>query len=226
MQGTPDYMAQAHGRMDADRVKGNRSTTGSRKPVVCQEGWRQKLQVSRIKFDDVAKENYLVALYETGQKGLAAEAAGVTTGTVINHIKGDPDFEEAVQGVLAMRSQTIIERLESEALEGHDEDVFNKDGDHIGTRKKYETQLRLAMLKRHDPAYKDNYGINIHNTGEGNVGVLVAPATMTVEQFTEAMAKQRDKQRQLDAQAQQYLEDGKVPTGPVIEGEAVDISDG
>jgi hypothetical protein len=228
MAGQPEFMVKARERAaqrQAVRPAGfRRSTTGNGNAVVDQGNWRKQLQTSRIKFDDVAKETYLLALFETGQKGMAADAAGVDRTTVINHLKNDPDFEEAYQTTLELRGQAMVEQVEREAMAGFQEDIVNKDGEVVGYRTKYETQIRLAILKRYDSAYRDQSTVNVNM--EGKVGVLVAPAAMTVEQFTAAMADQRAKQRELDAQAQQYLKDGQVPTGPVIEGEAVDVTDG
>ncbi len=155
-----------------------RSTTGHTKPIVDMSRWRNPKQESRIKFDDVLKCKYLTSLLDHGKKTLAAEFVDIAYSTVQEHRENDPEFAAYENIVLEQRASRIVDQLEAEALNGHEENVYNKDGDIVGTRIKHETQLRAMMLKRYDPEYKDRSDITL-NQGRG-AGVLVVPAALTI----------------------------------------------
>ena len=167
-----------------------KSSTGRRNPEADQANWRRKMQQRRLKFDDRAKEVYLDVLARTGRKGLAAEAAGVAPQTVNNHIDNDPDFAESVEIAHETYSNHVVSKIEREALEGHTQPIFDKDGREIGEKRIFETQLRLAMLKRFDTAYKERSEVDVNHGG----GVLVAPAEMTPDEWVEAARKMREEQ--------------------------------
>lgn len=151
------------------------SPFGKINPVADQTSWTRKLRAEQVKFDDEAKGRYLQALVCHGKRSLAAEAAGVSQQTVKNHIKIDPEFAELFNAALQERADRITQRIEEEALEGFDEPIFSqKTGELLGYRKVLETPIRLAILKRYDPEYKDRS----ETTVNGAIGVLVAPAQM------------------------------------------------
>jgi hypothetical protein len=177
------------------------STWGKENPITNQESWTRRLREQQVKFDDEMKGRYLEAIVRHGKRSLAAQEAGVSQQTVRNHIKIDPEFAEMFDAALQERADRITQQIEHEALEGFDEPIYSqKTGELLGTKKVYETPIRLAILKRYDPEYKDRSETTIN----GQVGVLVAPAQMTPqdwiaqEQLKNAARQEPDKDN-LDA---------------------------
>lgn len=193
--------------------KGKRaSTTGRRNPQADQSNWRKKLQASRIKFDDAQKDVYLKELARTGRKGQAAEAAGVSSQTVANHLDNDPDFSEAFDAALERYKALLTDEVRRRGVEGWTEPVFFKgvrvtepildeDGKQVTDEEgspllryvgvqKFDSKLLELEIKRVDPSYRDKAGIDI-DTGGG--GVIVAPADMTPEEWIEKVSKVGEK---------------------------------
>jgi AcrR family transcriptional regulator len=91
--------------------------------MICA-GNNRRMQVRRKPrrklFGKRAKEDFLEQLSCTGNVAAAAEAAGVTPGTVYNHRRKDPEFrqafwlalEQSVAKLVALRLQREIERAE------------------------------------------------------------------------------------------------------------------
>lgn len=154
----------------------------------CHKGWRKRIKAYSTGLTEDKKELYLRALDLSGQRGLAARAADVCSQTVRNHEEDDPEFSSAVQEVLTLRSQRIVERLENEFVEGHFEPIVNKDGEVVGERKKVETQGRIKVIQRHDKAYRDKQEIDVNQTG----GVLVVNAQSSVEDWVKDARKLKD----------------------------------
>jgi len=154
-------------------------------PIIDRRNWRGAIDPEKVTFDDKKKFEFLKHYFRHGKKGIAARQAGVNPSTVNNHLKEDPDFLLAFTECRDARAEMIVSRLETEALEGIYEPIFDKDGVHVGDKLKLETNLRLAVLKRYDPAYKENSGTTINN----NVaGVVVMPAVTTKEEWTKNAA--------------------------------------
>lgn len=151
------------------------STRGALNPVADQSAWRRRMQPDLVKFDDERKGRYLDELLKHGKRALAARACDVSMQTVRDHIKIDPDFGRLFNEVLLERADRVTRQIEDEALVGYMEPIFNKDGDKVGERQMYETPIRLAILRRYDPEYKDRTDVSI----SGVMGVLVAPARMS-----------------------------------------------
>lgn len=174
----------------AEEDNQRRSTTGTAFPVADMTNWRRDMQESRLKFDDKLKGQFLIHLSKHGKKTLAARQCDITYMTYKDHFDNDPEFAEWVEIALEERAHRIVNQLEEEAMSGHEEDIVNKDGDVVGTRIKYETQLRVLMLKRYDPEYKDRQEIDMNVQGGG---VLVAPAAMTPDEWVKQARALKDK---------------------------------
>lgn len=73
-----------------------------------------------------------------------------------------PDFAEQFQAV----EEKFVESLEKEVyrrgVEGWDEPVYQM-GQKVGSRRKYDSTLLLAMLKVRKPEYRDGASVNIAN---------------------------------------------------------------
>jgi len=134
-----------------------------------------------VVLDNRMKDLFLEALFKTGKKSVAARAIGISGETLRLHAKKDDAFSSAIDETLLLRAEMMVDRLENEAMEGFTQPIFDKNGNHVGDRPVKETQLRLAMLKRYDPEYKDRSDINFSGNGVG--GVLLVPADMTIDQL-------------------------------------------
>jgi len=168
-----------------------KSPRGRVNPVVDTTGWRHAARVDTIKFDDIQKQIFLEQIISHGKRVLAAKAAGVCLQTVRNHMKWDPEFQELFDQAFQERADRVTSQLEKEALEGFEEPIYNgKTGALLGHKRVYETPIRLAILKRYDPDYKER----TESTINGTVGVLVAPAKMSPQDWI-AQEQARNAQR-------------------------------
>lgn len=169
------------------------SSTGKVRNVKAdQSSWRKKLQTSRLKFDDDQKNTYLTELAKHSLKGRAAQAAGVSSSTIDNHRKNDPEFQEAEIQALAEYRDSIVEHLTTLAVEGIEVRRYNKDGDLIEERRDYPIRLIELEAKRVEPEYRDRSSVDLNTQGGG---VLVAPAGQSVEDWV-AEQKKLNAQRQ------------------------------
>lgn len=167
------------------------SSWGKARPIADQTNWRRSLRPDQIKFDDEMKGRFLEQILMHGKRALAAQAAGVSMQTVRNHMKIDPEFAELFDQALQERADRVTRQIEEEALEGFEEPIFHaKTGELLGTKRVYETPIRLAILRRYDPEYKDRS----ESTVVGAIGVLVAPAQMSPHDWI-AQEQARNAQR-------------------------------
>lgn len=146
-------------------------------------------------------DEYLANLLISGNKRKSAQSAGLTYAQVKAYCEANEDFAEREKEALLTRSARIVETLEEQALHGIREYLFDKQGKQIfavdenGRQvpayriKQLETPLRVAMLKRHDPAYREDRGID-EKKGVVKTGVLVMPKEMTEEEFAKYVAEQ------------------------------------
>lgn len=139
-----------------------------------------------VKFGEAAKVIYLETLRKFGQKCSAAEVAGVSIQTVSVHRKEDKAFAEAEELAIKLRGEGIVQRLESEAVQGFLEPLYDKKGQpimvtdadgkvHHATHRKVETTLRAMVLKRYAHEYREVSEVNHKHQG----GVMVMPTPMT-----------------------------------------------
>ena len=156
------------GHIDASHA----SSRGTFFPTLDYSNWREKIKDQRaIKLDDAAKQRYIETLAQTGKRGLAAAAAGVTGSTIQKHMKADPDFIEACeQAIDDYREQRVL-MIENQALAGFEETIFSPTGE-MATRQRYETQLRIMVLKAYDKeTYTERKEIDVTFKG----GAIVIP---------------------------------------------------
>ena len=153
-----------------------------------QTNWRTKLQAARLKFDDAAKERYLLVLAQTGFKTRAALAVGVSCQTVATHAENDPDFAEAMQGALDQYHARFMEHWDTLVYEGMDEPIIGgKDRDEvIATKKVYPINLIAMEARRVEPGFKERSEIDL----KGGGGVLVVPATADPDEWAKIVEGQ------------------------------------
>lgn len=131
------------------------------------------------KFTEEARLRFLEGIRLYGRFEMAANKAGCTPNTVRNWMLRYPDaakeFKAAWELAKILHGQEIVKQLEDEALHGHVEPIFDKDGNRVGERRKYETPLRAMMMKRYDADYREKTEV----THKAETGVMVVPTPVT-----------------------------------------------
>ena len=145
--------------------------------------WRKSLQAARIKFDDDAKERFLIHFAETDQLGASAKAAGVCMQTVRDHADNDPDFAEAMVEARETYRDYIRSHVHDFAVLGKDKPIISKTKEGteiIGHETVWFPAVLQMEAKRVDPSYRENApSTNI----QVNTGVLLAPGPQSPEDW-------------------------------------------
>jgi hypothetical protein len=160
-------------------------------PVVeGQDTWRDRIQrMNGLKFDDEAKLDFLRELDRSGKIGLACQAAGISYGTYADHKDRDPKFLEAVHHTIKVFNEGRASRLERQAMNGFKEVVIGPNGER-DYRQKYETQLRVMVLRAADrEMYEDRSTLQLGVAG----GAFIIPATLAPADWEAQFAEQQDK---------------------------------
>lgn len=151
--------------------------------------WRSEIKMSQTKFDDKAKEVFLIELAKWGRMGEAAAAAGVTSGTVRRHMKEDQEFAEAMMVQEEEYKEKLIGHHQDLLFNGVEKSIYDKTGAVISTERVYPIKLIEMELKKHDEGYREKRELKVDVTG----GVLVAPAEMeTIGDWEERFGKAKD----------------------------------
>ncbi len=179
-------------------------------PVVDDTNWRERIQkLNNVKFDDNAKLRFLQELEESGKIGLACQAAGISTSAWRKHAQREPDFYDAVKHTIEVFNSNRAAKLERQAMNGFKEVIFGPNGER-GERTRYETQLRVMILKAADKEmYRDESNVNVNVTG----GAFIVPAMLSPDEWEKQFAEQQAG----------FIPDSQFGTAPVLtEGETVD----
>lgn len=136
--------------------------------------WRHKIKMSRIKFDDKAKEVFLEEYRKWGRMGESAAAAGVSTLTVRKHIDEDEEFAEALMIAEEEYRSKLIAHHQDLVFNGQEKVHYDRNGNIMSRETIYPIRLIELELKKHDEGYRDKQEVKVQHTG----GVLVAPAEM------------------------------------------------
>ena len=128
-----------------------------------------------VLFDADRKARFLLAYRLTGQLQRSAKECGISPTTVRQHMKDDPDFQDAVSEAYGDFKETIETEIMRRAIMGWEEPVYQQ-GILAGTVRKYDQRLLELLAKRHIPAYKEK-----HQPTDGMpVGILVVPSPQQV----------------------------------------------
>lgn len=174
------------------------------------DNWRDKFNaVTSARFDDDRKKVFLFHYAETGKINLAAKQAGVSQEVVRAHRKKDVPFAILMSEIADVRAEIIVDRIETEAIEGHISKSYDKDGNVVNEKRVYETRLRERILARYDQSYinKKQVDVNVKS------GVLVAPTTLSPEDWISAALETQRKQQemiQIDAEVVESSTNGEV----------------
>lgn len=176
--------------------------------------WRERIRRARgAAFDDAAKTEWLEAFRKSGKITIACRETGVHRQTILRHREKDEEFEAAFDLMLELHASDIVDRIEERAMNGYENDVFDKDGCAVGIKTTYETALAVKMLGRYDRDYKDRSEVDITSGGK----VIAAPPRVgSLEEFERdvasrlreghaAVLKQREEQDAADAEEHHNL---------------------
>jgi len=125
------------------------------------------------------KQNYIQQYEQTGRVGEALTATGKGRAWLDTNIRADHNFANAIE---AARDRTT-DRLEATAIQralGWDEDVYDRQGNIVGTKHVYSDRLMEFMLKARRPeTFRETHNVNIgkqRETGEADaIAALMQP---------------------------------------------------
>ena len=133
-----------------------------------------------VKFDMRGKELYLEKLQETGNFASACAHANISDETVRLHREADREFALAEERARRL----FVDACEREAIrrgrDGVEKPVFYQ-GKRVDDSKirEYSDTLLLAVLKKHDPGYRDRATVDMNLSG----GVLVIGSEKSLEEW-------------------------------------------
>ena len=147
--------------------------------------WRRRIRdKSAVKLDDVNKRIFIAHFREHGRMSHAAEAAGVTTTTVKQHLQNDPDFFQMYIDARNSYADKVIEHAQNLIFNGTRRPILGgKDRDQIVAHEIiYPISLIQAELRKVDPI---GYADPTNNQVNVNVqqGVAVVPSTTSKDEW-------------------------------------------
>ena len=151
--------------------------------------WRETLRSRKAKFDEQGKQIYLAHLAKTNRKTESAEKAEVAPSTVSRHKASDPEFAERVKIAEAAYIDDFVGHHHNLARNGTPRRKFDRAGNIVEEWIEWPIPLILVELKKIDMGYRDRQSIDLTQT---SVGALLAPATMTPEDWMEAQKAKND----------------------------------
>lgn len=134
--------------------------------------WRTAIRMSRTKFDEKAKERFLLEFAKWGRMGESAAAAGVSPQTVRSHMEDDEEFAEAFYMQEMEYQDKLISHHQNLLFNGTVKETYDRNGALVGKETIYPIRLIELELKKHDKGYRDKQEVSVNHTG----GVLLAPA--------------------------------------------------
>jgi len=151
--------------------------------------WRTEIRMSRIKFDDKAKEIFLREYAKWGRMGEAAAAAGVSPQTVRAHLEDDEDFAEALIMQETEYQEKLIGHHQNLLFNGTTKKSYDRNGNLVSEETIYPIRLIELELKKHDEGYRDKQEVKVNHTG----GVMIAPAeTKDVDDWEKRFGAAKD----------------------------------
>lgn len=128
-----------------------------------------------------AKRLYIQNLARTGLKVKSADGTGYDYETFLRHRRKDEKFDRQCDDAMRVFRESLEWAAVERARDGWDEPVFQQ-GTMVGTKRKFDTQLLLTLLKRHMPEYRDRATLD-HNVNGGVL--LVGDPQKTLEEWLE-----------------------------------------
>lgn len=126
----------------------------------------------RYKMDDPdVRSLFLAALGESGELAPSAAAAGVCRSTVYDHLERDEAFAAECDAAVGKLRQKAHETLKKIAVDGIKEQVYDKDGNLISEKTKYDVRALLRLIERHDRQWRTGLDINQKVEHKGSVDI-------------------------------------------------------
>lgn len=127
------------------------------------------------KFTASLKLEFLDHLLKWGRIGLSAHYVGITHGTVINHREADKRFDQCCLDAISTYREIAVQTIVTQAIEGHCERKWDREGNLLSERRVYETRLREMVLKNFDPSFVETQKQEITHQG----GAICVPMPTT-----------------------------------------------
>lgn len=141
-----------------------------------QTGYLQQLKVTHRARARAAmrwRPRFLKALAMSCSVVFATKAARVSYNTVRTHQRNDPEFAAQVTKAEAEGAELLHDVCWKAAVQGNVEPVY-WDGAVVGHIKKFDSRLRIEMLRAHLPAkFKQPGTANVKINAAGGASVLV-----------------------------------------------------
>lgn len=102
------------------------------------------------RFTPEVRAAFLVALRRTGVITAAAAAVGIAVRTINYHRHKDSEFDDQVAEALGLLDEEMMDQVRKLAIDGVIETLYDKNGNEIGERRRYDSKLLLAWLRRQD----------------------------------------------------------------------------
>lgn len=97
---------------------------------------------------------FIGALADTGEVIAAARSVGMSDSSAytLRRAPGAESFAAAWEAALAAASGRLIDIAFERAINGVDDEIIDKQGHHIFTKKKYNDRLLMFLIRAHGPA--------------------------------------------------------------------------
>lgn len=102
----------------------------------------------RPTFTPVARAEFLEELALLGSTSAAAAAAGIPESVARYHRERDEEFAEECAAALDRHDRMLMRQVKKLAVDGVDEDIYDRNGQVIGSRKRYSERMLLRWLER------------------------------------------------------------------------------
>lgn len=122
-----------------------------------EDGWSPEKQ-----------RKFIEALADTGSVEAAAREVGMTVNSCyrLRRAPGAESFAAAWDAAIAQASKRLVDIAFDRAINGVEDIVFNKDGQRIGCRMRYNDRLLMFLLRAHHPAHYRHAHQSVRGPGE------------------------------------------------------------
>jgi hypothetical protein len=141
--------------------------------------WLRSLRIDhrgceRVKYALRWRPRYLATLALSGSVILAAKRAQVSPETVMPHRVNDKDFAAQVDAARAYHGQLLLDVCMKSAIEGDCEPVYWQ-GIKVGHIRKYDSRLRVEMLRAYHPTLFKTPGNNVNVNVDNRKVTIMTP---------------------------------------------------
>lgn len=126
---------------------------------------------------DDEREAWLTKIREKPELGNKTALLKVGVKATLKQITGlleDPEFAEAYETARGRHPERVRAEIMRRAIDGVEEQVYNKDGDIVGTRVTYSDRLLALAAKAILPEYRDARDLTITGPNDGPLEVTHA----------------------------------------------------